>query len=149
MCNFPRDPQRLRTWLINCGMEDKTFNYCAALCKFHFIADMWEDHGSNKKLKSSAEPTIFGELVIQQKHQKITNVSTVSTEIEEESISILTVSVNKEVKIIQNELEITRSPAANVSDREQTTLNTETENYGPDATRNKILHEKSHIGRYS
>lgn len=67
-----------------------------------------------------------------------------ATEIEEESISILTVSVNKEVKIIQNDLEIARSPAANVSDRKQTTLNIETENYGPDAIKNKILHEESH-----
>ncbi|KYQ58974.1 THAP domain-containing protein 4, partial [Trachymyrmex zeteki] len=75
MNNFPRDPQRLRTWLINCGMENKSFNYCGALCEFHFTADMWEKRSvdGSKKLKSSAVPTIFGELVIQQKHQKITN----------------------------------------------------------------------------
>lgn len=37
MCNFPRDPQRLRTWLANCGMENKKFNYCAALCEVRYV----------------------------------------------------------------------------------------------------------------
>lgn len=72
---------------------------------------------------------------------------TVTTETEEEIISILTVSPNKEVRILQSKPEIA-STAADVSDRKQTTLNTQTrdfENYGSDATRNEILHEESHI----
>lgn len=128
MCNFPRDPQRLRIWLANCGLENKKFNYCAALCEFHFTADMWEKQrvDGTKKLKSSAVPTIFGDLVTQQERQEITNI----TEIEE-VISILTVSTNKEVKI-QSEPEITRSPAANVSDK--TTPNTQICNFENEET---------------
>ncbi|XP_011858941.1 PREDICTED: uncharacterized protein LOC105556459 [Vollenhovia emeryi] len=55
-------------------------------------------------------------------------VPTVSTEVEEEKeegISILTVSVNKEVTILQSKPEIAKCPLANVSNRKQTTLDTE------------------------
>nr|XP_012225512.1 PREDICTED: uncharacterized protein LOC105674038 [Linepithema humile] len=147
MCNFPKDPQRLRTWLANCGMENKKFNYCAALCEFHFTAGMWEKKrvDGSKKLKSSAVPTIFGELVTQQEHQKITNVPTVSTEIEE-VISVFTVSANKEVKILQSKSEIARNPVTNISDK--TTPNTQTrnfENYDPDTTSNEMLYEDDHV----
>ncbi|XP_011706419.1 PREDICTED: uncharacterized protein LOC105461617 [Wasmannia auropunctata] len=112
---------------------------------------MWEKQQFDgcKKLKSSAVLTIFGELVKQQERQEIINTPTIFIEIEEEVIiSILIVSANKEVEILQSEPEITRSPAANVSDKKQTMLNTQTcsfENYGPDATKNKILHEETHI----
>lgn len=62
---------------------------------------------------------------------------TVSTEIEDEVTSILTVTANKEVRILQSEPEIARSPKANVSDR--ITPNTQSP-----PNRNEILYEESH-----
>ncbi|KAL0120381.1 hypothetical protein PUN28_008211 [Cardiocondyla obscurior] len=76
MNNFPRDPHRLHIWRANCGLENKKFNYCAALCKVRYIFSIFilNHELMEKKLKISVVPTIFEELVIQQKLKRNINV---------------------------------------------------------------------------
>ncbi|XP_077279147.1 peroxynitrite isomerase THAP4-like [Temnothorax americanus] len=75
---FPRDLQRKEKWIENAG-GPSGFKYCripnenSFLCEFHFMVDMYEKErvDCRKKLKSSAVPTIFRELVIQQNKKNV------------------------------------------------------------------------------
>ncbi|XP_071636282.1 uncharacterized protein [Temnothorax longispinosus] len=78
MHSFPRDLQRKEKWIENAGGLSG-FKYCripnekSYLCEFHFTVDMYEKErvDGRKKLKSSAVPTIFGQLVIQQNEKNV------------------------------------------------------------------------------
>ncbi|XP_018343390.1 PREDICTED: THAP domain-containing protein 4-like isoform X2 [Trachymyrmex septentrionalis] len=69
---FPKNAYRRNVWIRNAKLENKILNRSAALCEFHFTSNMWEKIriDGTKKLKCTAVPTIFGELVTQQKNKK-------------------------------------------------------------------------------
>ncbi|XP_018375952.1 PREDICTED: THAP domain-containing protein 5-like isoform X1 [Trachymyrmex cornetzi] len=69
---FPKNTYRRNVWIKNAKLENKILNRSAALCEFHFTSNMWEKIriDGTKKLKCTAVPTIFGELVTQQKNKK-------------------------------------------------------------------------------
>ncbi|KAG5334247.1 THAP2 protein, partial [Acromyrmex charruanus] len=75
---FPKNAYRRNVWIRNAKLENKILNRSAALCEFHFTSNMWEKIriDGTKKLKCTAVPTIFGELVTQQKNKAKINQNT-------------------------------------------------------------------------
>ncbi|XP_044016104.1 uncharacterized protein LOC122857792 [Aphidius gifuensis] len=67
MNTVPRDENRRAQWIKNADLDTTKLNKTLLVCEYHFTADMWEKVrvDGKKKLKRSAIPTIFGELVTQ------------------------------------------------------------------------------------
>ncbi|XP_044011995.1 THAP domain-containing protein 5-like [Aphidius gifuensis] len=94
---LPKDKSRQAQWVKNAGLDITKLNKQSFICEYHFTSDMWEKVrvDGTKKLKKTAVPTIFGDLVTQVKYDlKKTNESPVpsssssSLELEQQIITI-------------------------------------------------------------
>lgn len=108
MNTLPRNLIKREKWITNCeqlgGMKNWPPLDTAALCEYHFPADMWEKPriDGKKKLKSDAVPTIFGDLVYQAKRKVdeeiVTDIDTQDTQ-DTVLVETTTDSVTKEVQL--------------------------------------------------
>ncbi|KYQ50592.1 hypothetical protein ALC60_10300 [Trachymyrmex zeteki] len=120
---FPKDTCRRNVWLRNAKLENKILNSSAALCEFHFTSNMWEKIriDGTKKLKCTAVPTIFGELVTQQKNKKVKiNQNTVNLNgIKQSQIIISTTDYDGTVTISIKDPKKEQCQSENLSDIEE------------------------------
>uniref|UniRef100_A0A2S2PQR9 THAP-type domain-containing protein n=1 Tax=Schizaphis graminum TaxID=13262 RepID=A0A2S2PQR9_SCHGA len=58
---FPKDPNRLKIWLLKCGLTEDDVRSNRKLCLFHFVETDFGKGVKRRSLKSNAIPTIFEE----------------------------------------------------------------------------------------
>ncbi|KAF0735468.1 THAP domain-containing protein 1-like [Aphis craccivora] len=58
---FPKDPKRLKIWLMKCGLIEGDVQSNRKLCSFHFVETDFSKGVKRRFLKSNAIPTIFDE----------------------------------------------------------------------------------------